>query len=319
MRISEKINKALFGWLPVEIQDSIGKLRRYSVVGQKGEGYPVVMRVDGTTFHGGLADRWKGIVSLYALSKVLHRDFRIYYTYPFQLTEFQVPNLYDWRISDSQISRNLFNTKMLRLAGDPTLMRVQSLPERKQIHAYANRDWLDIINRTYGTSFRWGELFNQLFKPSEALQQALAEYGEYTSKPYIAVAFRMQNLLGDYPEYEYEPASPERQKEIIATCLSFLDNLHEKEKMPVLVTSDSIRMSQEAGRLPFVFSTKGEAAHADTVSNRSKEVYMKSFVDFYMLAGAEKIYAPATSEMYRSDFPRYAALVSDKEFARVDL
>ena len=319
MRKSEKINKALLGWLPVEMQDSIGKLRRYSAIGRKGEGNPIVMRVDGTTFHGGLADRWKGIVSLFALSKVLHRDFRIYYTYPFRLTEFQVPNLYDWRISDTQISRNLINTKMLRLAGDATLERVQSLPENKQIHAYANRDWLDIINSTYGTSFRWGELFNQLFKPSEALQEALSEYGEHTSKPYIAVAFRMQNLLGDYQEYEYKPASEERQKEIIAACISFLKRLHEKENMPVLVTSDSGRMSQEASLLPFVFSTRGEAAHADTVCNQAKEVYMKSFVDFYMLAGAEKIYAPATEEMYRSDFPRYAALVYDKEFARVDL
>jgi hypothetical protein len=40
-------------------------------------------------------------------------------------------------------------------------------------------------------------------------------------------------------------------------------------------------------------------------------------VDFYMLAGAEKIFAPATDEMYKSGFPETAAKLYDIPFERL--
>ena len=76
-------NSRILGWLPKEWQDNIGAFRRYRIFGARGNSNAIIARVDGTTFHGGLTDRWKGIVSLYALSKVTHRDFRLRYTFPF--------------------------------------------------------------------------------------------------------------------------------------------------------------------------------------------------------------------------------------------
>ena len=317
MSSRESVHKRLLGWLPVEMQDCLGRLRRYRILGQRGTGNSLIAMVDGTTFHGGLCDRWKGIVSLYAYCKAVRRDFRIHYTFPFDLSQLQIPNRYDWRIAESDICRNFFGCRMLRLTGDATLRRVHHLPQDRQIHAYANRDWLPLINAAYGTAYEWGSLFKELFRPSALLQQRLDAFAAHTAHPYVAVAFRMQNLLGDYPEYAYQPASPERQRELLQLVISWLLRLHDMANLPILVTSDSERLTREVACLDFVFTNTGRAAHVDTLAGQPLEQYMKSVVDFYLLAGAAKVYAVGTKEMYPSDFPRYAALLGGVPFERI--
>lgn len=312
-------HKVLLGWLPTSCQDQLGRLRRYSLWGRKGKGSPIVAVIDGSTFHGGLADRWKGIISVYALAKSTGREFKIYYTYPFDLAEFQVPAAYNWQIQPEDISENIFTAKLIRITGETTLKRLQSLPRNKQIHVYANRDCIQWVNETYGTHYTWSELFHELFRPSALLQQGIDVYRPQMRKPYIAIAFRMQNLLGDYPEYEYQPAFPEQQEEIIKTCLRCIETLHHTTQMRVLVTSDSKRMTERATELPYVWTNQGKAAHVDTLSAAPVDYYLKSFVDFYLLANAQKVYAPYTTEMYHSEFPVYAAKTGNHTFERIPL
>lgn len=315
----EQINKALFNWLPINVQERLGMLRRYSIFGTRGTGTHIIARVDGQSFHGGLCDRWKGIVSLYAFCKATRRSFRLHYTFPFNLRDFQVPNQYDWNINDTDICHSWLHCKMLRLVGDSTLTRMLHLPQDRQIHCYANRDWIQIINTTYHTQYQWGKLFQELFRPSPLLTQALTSFEQWTTHPYMAVAFRMQNLLGDYPEYQYQPTSPERQEAIIQRCLDFLQHLHDEHTGNILVTSDSQRMCEYASQLPFVFTNNAQAAHVDTVKDAPQNEYLKSFVDFYLLAGATKVYCAGTEEMYASDFPKYAAMVHAIPFERITL
>lgn len=314
-----RLHAALLGWLPKHIQDKIGMLRRYKFGGHKGEGTPIVAVIDGSTFHGGLTDRWKGIVSLYAFSKATGREFKIHYVYPFDLADFQVPSSYNWIITSRQFSQNIFSVKMFRLTGETTISMLQNLPEDKQIHIYFNRDCIDLINKTYHTQYSWGTLFHELFKPSPLLQQAINDHLDNTKEDYIAVAFRMQNLLGDYPEYAYQPTDEQRQKEIIDSCLHCIELLHQKHKTRILVTSDSNLMTENATKMPYVWTNSGKAVHVDTVSSAPEEYYLKSFVDFYLLAGAQKVYAAATPEMYNSDFPKYAALTGNIPFERIFL
>ena len=310
-------HKKLLGWLPLSIQDRIGMLRRYRFIEHKGIGSPIVAIVDGSTFHGGLTDRWKGIISLYAFARAIGREFKIHYVYPYDLTEFQVPAQYNWIIKQEELSLNYFTALMIRITGDTTISRLLHLPTNKQIHIYANRDCVELINQTYGTHFTWNELFNELFRPAPILQKALDNFSLFTQKPYIAVAFRMQNLLGDYPEYAYQPTNPERQQAIIDSCMRCIKQLHQKHNMRILVTSDSNRMAEVASSLPYVWTNQGKAVHVDTVSTAPEEYYLKSFVDFYLLSGAQKVYAATTPEMYVSDFPKYAALTGNIPFERI--
>lgn len=310
------LHKLLLGWLPVEWQDTIGTWHRYHLHGNKGTGNAIIARVDGSTFHGGLADRWKGIVSLYAFAKATGREFRIDYTFPFELTEFQIPASYDWRLQEGELSDRVSRVCLKRVTAQPTFDRMIRLPHDKQIHCYANRDWVEAINQQFHTSYTWGGLFNELFLPSQRLLKAMDTYRSKLGDTYIAVAFRLQNLFGDFKEYDYEPATPTRQQEILNLCRSYLQALHRRTQKPILVTSDSQRFTQEIAELPFIICTNGKAAHADTLRNAPDEQYLKSFVDFYLLASAQEIYCAGTEEMYPSEFPLYAAKVNNRPFYR---
>ena len=45
----------------------------------------------------GLTDRFKGIVSMYALSKAIGVPFRLIFDHPFELSEFLEPHAYNWK------------------------------------------------------------------------------------------------------------------------------------------------------------------------------------------------------------------------------
>lgn len=317
---SETLYRFLLQGLPIEWKEFLGKLRRYDLRPDNStHPHCVIARVDGSTFHGGLCDRWKGIVSLYAFCKVNQLQYYIDYTFPFDLKKLTIPNQYNWIIAPTDICHNIRNVHMMRLAGDSTLKRMQKLPTTKQIHCYANRDWLPIINQTYHTQLDWGELFNELFKPSPYLEQCLKEKRVSLPSVYIAVAFRMQNLLGDYPEYQYTPASPNRQKEILDACKTYILHLQKRTQKNILITSDSERLTKEFENLTGIYINTGSAAHVDTNSNAPLEQYCKSFVDFYLLSEAEEIHSVGTKEMYDSDFPRYAAKLNNRPFERIVL
>lgn len=314
-----ELHKILLGWLPPGWQEFIGTLRRYSLFGERGTGNAIIAIVDGSMFHGGLADRWKGIVSQYAVAKARDRDFRILYTFPFDLTEFQVPARYDWRLREGEWSNKVGRICLKRMTANPKIDRMIHLPQNKQVHCYANRDWVEEVNTYYHTAYTWGELFEELFQPTERVSKAIAQYKNLLPDTYIAVAFRLQNLFGDFTEYEYVPTDTARQREIIELCRSFLEQLYAKTNKHILVTSDSKHFTQAMADLPFVTCSKGQAAHADTGIDAPSEQYLKSFVDFYLLANAHEVYCAGTKEMYHSEFPQYAAKVHDRPFTRVQL
>ncbi len=317
------IRKFIGHFFSVEIQDKLGLLRRYSLFGQKGTSdIQVVARIDGKSFHGGMCDRFKGIVSLYCFCKCRNFNFKIYYTYPFPLTDFLVPNSYNWILNEEDLCKNLFCVKLLRLIGDPTADRLQRLTTSKQIHCYANRDIVSELNKVYQTQFNWGELFAELFKPTDELQNILDYHSAKIGKIYVSVAFRFQNLLGDFKEYSYKPLTSHLQIELIEKCKKSLFRIHEKYHLPLLVTSDSVTFLDALSDLDFVYAIRGKAVHIDSISTKIEnehEVYLKSFVDFYMLAGGVRIVSVGTEQMYKSEFPLCASWLNNIPFERIEI
>jgi hypothetical protein len=103
--------------------------------------------------------------------------------------------------------------------------------------------------------------------------------------------------------------SYEKGKELILRCLWHLEKIHhENINKKILVTSDSITFLTEAGKLPYVFVIPGKIAHIRYSFGLSKEVYMKSFIDYFLLTHSKKIYSVVEGKMYNSGFPKMAAL-----------
>ena len=95
------------------------------------------------------------------------------------------------------------------------------------------------------------------------------------------------------------------------------------QKIALLVTSDSSLFLERAAEIAGVHTIPGRIVHIDGLDRSSLDgegmpsVYMKSFLDFYMLAGARRISCPGTPEMYPSEFPMYAAKVNGIPFKRI--
>lgn len=89
----------------------------------------VVVMVDGKRPHGGVTDRFRNILSLYSYCKANGIRFRVYYFFPTPLTEYLVPNEYDWRISHREISYHRLDSRDIKLY-------VRVLPELEKFRAY---------------------------------------------------------------------------------------------------------------------------------------------------------------------------------------
>ena len=265
----------------------------------------------------GLADRFKGIVSLYAYSKVKNIDFRCHFVFPFDFSKFFIPNAYNWLLKENELSNSISNARVLILHGENG-KRLINLKSKKQIHAYINRDYLPIINQKFGTDLKWGNLFNELFRPTPQLQAQINHNLNKIGQQYIGCVFRFQSLLGDFKEYNFETLSDDSCKQdLINKCIIALIELKDKTTTPILVTSDSSTFLNAISEIDRIFTIEGKVVHLGYSYNESESVYMKSFVDFMMLTNADKIYSIGTSQMYPTEFPLYAAKVNNIPFERI--
>lgn len=281
----------------------------------------LVFNVDGShMYSGGMADRFKGAVSAYAWCKCNGVEFRIRYVEPFELSDYLIPCDYDWRLKDEEYSRCFWDTRVLYVRGENG-KRLIGLKEKRQIHYYGNMDVLPAINAHYGTDYKWGELYKELFAPCDAILKQLKDLKGYIGSSYVSVVFRFQNLLGDFEEYNLKPeCNEERNRMMLAKCLegiAKIQSLHPEHQ--ILVTSDSSTFLKLASELSRVHIISGKVVHIGSSAGETFETYLKSFVDFYMLADSHKIYSLFTEEMYKSEFPMYAAKINDIPFERIAL
>ena len=267
----------------------------------------------------GLTDRLKGIVSIFALSKALNIPFKCIFTHPFYLTEFLVPNKYNWVPTEEELSNSVKDVRFRIMRKQNTIKRlIRILPSKKQIRIYANMDYLEEINSKYNQQFEWGSLFNELFQPTEILKLQLNENLEkIKEKDFVACTFRFQSLLGDFKEYHNKSLSNDEQEILIQKNIIGLENLLKKDHCPILVTSDSSTFISRIKNIPNIYTMPGKVVHMDCVCDEQNEVYLKSFIDFFMLSKAKKIYTIGTNKMYPTNFPVYAAKVNNIPFERI--
>lgn len=279
----------------------------------------LISMVDGRRLGKGLTDRFKGIISVYALSKAINAPYRCIYNHPIHLTEFLAPNEYNWVPQSSELSETVSGVRFKLLRKQHTIKRLlKVVPLRKQVRVYANLDYLDEINYKYNQQYQWGQLFNELFKPTKILEDRLQVHLDNIGNTgFIACVFRFQNLLGDFEEYHFKSLPEAEQQQLIVKNIAALKQISEQSDVPVLVTSDSTTFIAAVKDLKNIYTIPGKVVHIDNVAGAESEVYLKSFVDFFMLSRAQKIYSLGTVIMYKTDFPKYAAKVHNIPFERI--
>lgn len=283
----------------------------------------VYMVLPETTFSGGLSDRLRGIVAIYAECKRQGLPFRIVFE-PLHLEDYLVPNEYDWSIQEDDLCwdvNKVYPCTLLTYHASArnryqhfvqnTILRHFIAKDYRQIHVYSNMICCDE---------EYGRLFKELFHPSPELQQLLDEHLEKIggTGSYISCTFRFRQLLGDFKEGGDTLPVAQRQA-YIDRCVRTVEQLHQSCQSTILVTSDSGTFLAQVSRLPYVYVIPGKVVHIGFTFDASKQVYMKSFVDYYMLSYARTVYLVRDKLMYHSGFPRRAALLNGAEYREIGL
>lgn len=250
----------------------------------------------------GLCDRLRGIVSVYKYCKDNNFDFKIYFVHPFKLYDFLIPNLYDWIIEEKNISYNSKDSKPLCIVFLTENEKVEKKiafdalsTEFKQLHVYTNI-WIG------DDSFK--DCFNELFKPTQELQDKINWNKEQIGEKYIAVQFRFLELLGDLKECmdTSHLKNEEEKQKLLASSLRAVHMIKQTniQYKKILLASDSITFVNRVKEIEGIYVVPGVIGHSGVVS--SKDANMKTFLDLFMLANAQKIYSVVIPPMRNSKY-----------------
>lgn len=280
----------------------------------------VVYICDGRTVAGGLADRFKGLLSLYAICSELGYDFRVHYTHPFRLEDYLPPASYDWRIAPED------------LCYDKAAMLVLENTEDSDYHTRKQENWLRqrlqdgpammhvITNSNYAYGLDYNHLFTRLFRLSDHLSEALDAERQQMGE-YVSVSARFLSLLGDFRETGDNSSLPPNEAEaLMARCLDQIKLLHARHpQSTILVNSDSMSFLQRAAQLPYVHIVEGRVAHTDLMDREGAgAMHLKLFLDFFLISRADHVYLLRTGLMRVSGFPYAASRLTGAPFSVIE-
>lgn len=299
-----------------EMAERISTLYNEDNAGKVAVGYVIPVSC-GETSHDGLVDRLRGAVSVYMICKETGRSLKIHFVSPFRLTDYIVPNIYDWYVDPGGVSfcRSDTETIILDTATDTSwerrcqkrFLRRRLARSSRQLHVYTNA--------SFCYDGRFGQLFSELFRPSAKLQEHIDEIKSQIGSRYISVSARFLNLLGDSAEEYYsEPLPVDERKALTDECVGKIKELHDRYKgHRILVCSDSIGFQKMAAELEYTSIISGAVSHMGDGAPYTYEYYEKAFLDFFTIAGAERVFLLKESRMANSGFTYAAALSEGKE------
>jgi len=265
----------------------------------------------------GLTDIIRGLVSIYKLCKNLELQFKINIVEPINLSDFLLPNKYNWKISQEEIAVAEQENNKIDLTGyDSAQDALHKIKAKCENHNYL----FVVSNTEFAQKEEYGELFEELFRPTEELRNAIDLHLKRIGNNFVSATFRFQQLLGDFTDDGgNDPivlTSPKREV-FLKQCLKHLDEIHKENlEKKVFVASDSISFLTTVQKLDYVYVVPGEIAHAgnDSLKNIEKNVWTKYFLDYFLLKHSLRIYQIIDGLMYRSAIPRIAAMHGKVDF-----
>lgn len=269
--------------------------------------------------NGGLCDCLHGIVSAYYIAKKENRPFYIRFSYPFQLTDYLFPNQIDWRIDPEEIdyrSCRILHVPMMLGRFHATWAEERAFHLKYLTHIARHRGpTLLFTNAHLLGELEFSQHFNELFRPSPALQEQIDFHLSLIGGPYLGASFRFRNLLGDFYEADSLPATPVKQESLIHRGIEQIELLHREEPLKkILVTSDSQKFCTSLSHLPYVYVLSGSRLNIATPDNASA---MTSFLELMLLTRSigNKLYV--TDGLYRSNFTQTASFIGNLPYQEI--
>ena len=289
---------------------------------KQGNDHPYIFMVDGRIPHGGMFDRLKGLITIFAVSKALGKDFRINWYYPFTLNKYLEPNHYNWIIDELEMNFGLLSYNNVIAYGEFSNPKRLMKKRKKETHFYYGYNSLDKVNAHFRTNYQWGELYRELFRPTAYLQHYLDKYQAEIGSGYIAIHTRFMNLLGDKTETAINPelGSDHQKKNLVTLAINAIKQISSQHQdVRILIASDSmVFIDSIKEEMPNVYIVPGIVKHIDTAGETDDSENIKMFTDYYLISGAQKVYSLWHQGMWKSAFPEYAAKIGNVPFERID-
>jgi len=278
----------------------------------------VICVYDGKIF--GLTDMLRGFVSTYKICKQFNLKFKIHIEQPFKLADFLQPNICDWKISPKEFEAAEKENNFLEIQSynNPTANDVWAQISQRS----TNKNYLIIltnINAAMGNEYC--ELFNELFKPTAELQEAIDLHLRQIGGDFVSATLRFQQLLGDFVEENFPVLEQPKRELLMAQCLKHLEEIHnENPEKKILVTSDSFSFLAAAQKIDYTYVVLEKIIHPinPQAKNADKKVWLKTFLDLFLLKNSKKIYSIVDGLMYSSTFPLYASSLGNVPFELKD-
>lgn len=138
----------------------------------------------------------------------------------------------------------------------------------------------------------------------------------------MSVTFRFQQLLGDFKEGNFPELPKEEKDKLIEKSIEAIKKVKQEnpKSKKILVTSDSVTLLNRASELDFVYVIPGELVHMGYSNDgKDEQKHLKSFLDFFMIARADRVYFAKAPMIYGSTFALTASKVYNKPYIEIDL
>lgn len=281
----------------------------------------IIMCFNGQVPHGGLVDRLKGIISFYDVAQQLGYDFFIQFQNPFSLSTFLEPNTINWTIDESDTGFSFQNAQLVNVINNFEVNPLELIKKSSKsiFLVYANVDYLARLNPSKSTldlESIWRSHFNSLFKKSKYLQEALQKV---ESKSYVSIHTRFTSIMGDFVDSTSKVISANERDLLLKQLKVEVDNIQKTSLAKVYAFSDSTVFLNYISKHTNAHVLKGVPFHMDSYKGEASiEAHLKTLVDFFMISDSEQVYFLKINPMYNSAFSKYAAIIGDKPFLKVE-
>lgn len=259
-------------------------------------------------YGGGFADRLRGVLSLIENCKNLNINYFIKFTKPFNLNKY-----YSYKEYSENERSNVSNHSHCAM----TILSGLSSKGIEDVLTVAKNKYEFITIYTHVFNYFNKSTFTDNFKKTEYFSNEYQKYKKVIGDDYVSVSFRFVNSLGDFDDTSSwnQTLDEEQQQYLMDRCKNELrEFIAIKNFNAVLVLSDSTKFLNYVKDIPHVYVFPDFIAHVGKhKSNTNDErCFLKTLIDFNLIADAKESYRFQTEHLYHSAFPRVASMCAGR-------
>jgi hypothetical protein len=291
----------------------------------------IIVRWDGHELRCGFADRLKGIISAYELSKITNRTFKMLFNEPVKLERYLIPK-FNWLVAPSDLEWNFYTTKFIwnfnrkhQWKQDLDIVKKRGMFNKK-IFWYHNVNILPFVYNTTQQEIEdlWRKNFWELFEFSDEV--IIFSKLSFEKQCNCVFHLRFAGILGDFDDEIKTRLNDEEIILIMNQCLNFIMNYAVQNSITEFaIVTDSINFIAfvkdiiNSERLKYfkIYLNNKITQNLVHFQKTNEQNVLETFADFYYMSQAKHVIGVGNSNMYKGVFAYYAAVIGGAEYEYV--